>query len=90
LATEPRYADALPNEKSFDSLADRVHPANDLVPGHDRQRSPNVSVDHMRVGSADAASRHLYAQLAAVGLRQRPLNRPQGEPGASSCIAIII
>src|SRR5438309_283482 len=81
---QPAHADALARRKildikpldikTVDSRTKRPHPPDDLVAGHDRQlRIGQLAIDHMQIGSADAAGRDLHQDFAGARRRNRPL-----------------
>ena len=80
---EPGRADAFAQPMGPDPGADRLNDADDLVPGHDAGPAHRqVAVDHVEVGSADAAGSHLQSQFAGTGFARRPLLGPQPCVGA--------
>ena len=69
--SEPRNADALADFESRDAIAEPTDPADDFVPGNNRQPGlGQVAVDHVQIGTADAAGgyRHLYLSRAGFGI----------------------
>ena len=71
---EPSDADARRRGLQADAFADRLDPADDLVPGDDRQlRVGQFAVDDVQVGAADAAGLDPHADLASARLGRRPL-----------------
>ena len=89
--TQPRDADPLAHPQSLDALSDRIDPADDLVSGDDRQlRVGQFAIDDMEIGSADAARRHLEADLPWSWLPVRqagPLKRGP-EPVQNHCLQV--
>ena len=71
---EPRNADALADFETRNAPAQRRHPADDLVAGHDGQLGMRqFAIDHMQIGPAYAAGRHRDENFARSGSRHRPL-----------------
>jgi hypothetical protein len=59
-------------------FAERIDPANDLVPGHDRWRARlQIAFDDVKVGATDATRLDADPHRAGSGLRHRPLSRAQ-------------
>jgi hypothetical protein len=72
--SQPGNADAVADAVCRDAFADEIDAADNLVAGDDRvSDGRKFSVDHMKVGSAYAASAHADANFAADGLRIRSL-----------------
>jgi len=74
---KPRHADAVAHREVFDSAAQRVDPADDLMTGDDRQQAVDVAICDVQVGPAHAARRDLHAHLARPRLGQGPLDEAQ-------------
>jgi hypothetical protein len=76
---EPGNADAHAERKSGDARTHGVNSADDLVAGDDRQfRVRQFSVDHMKIGAADAAGRDLDADFAGARLRIGQILKDEG------------
>src|SRR5262249_38265709 len=76
--SEPGHANPVAWRKASDIGADRRHPSDDLVPGHDRQlRINELAVNDMQIGAADAASGNLDQDLACARRGYGPLARDE-------------
>ena len=68
--TQPGDADTLADPQLRAVLAEFVHNADGLVPRDDRQLPPRqVTFDHVQIGPADGAARHLDPYLIWVRFR---------------------
>ena len=80
--SEPRHPDALAESETGNACADLRHPADDLVPGHERElRVGQLAVDHMEIGAANPAGRDRDQDLARPAA---PATAVRAAPGASA------
>lgn len=76
--TQPGETYAIARREIRYILTDTLDPANYLMSGdHSRGAQSEVALDHVKVGSADSARRHLDERLGGPLYRSRKVNQPE-------------
>jgi hypothetical protein len=75
---QPGHSDPVAYGRRLHSLAQTVHPAHHLVPGHDGAAAERQFPLHgVQVGVAETAGGHFHPDLAGAGFGHRQVGRPQ-------------
>lgn len=75
--SKPRHANPLAYLKTGDFGTHGRDPADDLMPRNNGKRPPNIPIDDMQIGPADAACRYLDQKFTGAEGWQRALHQTQ-------------